>query len=108
MTYVRRTPLAECRWPLASYTTLPLTWSDDMAYIVGLTATDGCLIAGRRKINFKSADRDLVATYLRLLGRTNRIRQQNTRSGGVPYFTEFGTRDSTRGSRRPVSARGKA
>jgi hypothetical protein len=61
-----------------------------MAYVVGLTATDGCLISGRRKINFKSQDRDLVVTYLGLLGRTNRVRVQRTVRGGVAYFTEFG------------------
>ena len=37
-----------CRMlPAARLTTLPLEWSDDMAYLVGLTATDGCLIRGR-------------------------------------------------------------
>jgi hypothetical protein len=88
-TYVRRTPIEECKWPLSSYTTLPLEWSDEMAYIVGLTATDGCLYSSRRKINFKSNDRDLVATYLRLLGRSNRIKEARTRTGGTVYFTEF-------------------
>jgi hypothetical protein len=52
--YVRRTPFELCRWPFAGLTTLPLAWSDDMVYIVGLTATDGCLITGRRATNFKS------------------------------------------------------
>ena len=61
-----------------------------MAYVVGLTATDGCLIAGRRKINFKSADRDLVETYLRVLGRTNPIKTKTTLRGGVVHFVEFG------------------
>ena len=75
---------------MTSSRTLPLEWSDEMAYIVGLTATDGCLITGRRKINFKSCDRELVATYLRLLGRTNRVKSQPTRTGGVVHFTEFG------------------
>src|SRR2546428_11130898 len=75
---------------MTSSRTLPLEWSDEMAYIVGLTATDGCLITGRRKINFKSQDRELVATYLRLLGRTNRVKLQRTKSGNVAYFTEFG------------------
>ena len=60
-----------------------------MAYIVGLTATDGCLFTGRRKINFKSEDRQLVETYLNVLGRTNRVKQARTRTGGVVYFTEF-------------------
>ena len=69
---------------------LALEWSDAMAYIVGLTATDGCLITGRRKINFKSADRDLVATYLGVLGRTNHIKTKPTKRGGVVHYTEFG------------------
>src|SRR5204863_8974449 len=71
--YQRRTPFEECRWPNAGRTTLPLAWSDAMAYIVGLTATDGCLFTGVRKINFKSEDRQLVETYLSVLGRTNRV-----------------------------------
>lgn len=61
-----------------------------MAYVVGLTATDGCLFSGRRKINFKSADRDLVGLYLKLLHRTNKIKDARTRAGGTVYFTEFG------------------
>jgi hypothetical protein len=87
--YTRRKPLEECRWPLASRTTLPLEWSDDMAYVVGLTATDGCLITGRRVINFKSQDRDLVQTYLSLLGRTNHVKETRTRAGGLVYHTQF-------------------
>src|SRR3989442_1513948 len=89
MRYQRRTPVEECRWQRASRTTLALSWSDAMAYIVGLTATDGCLITGRRAINFKSEDRDLVETYLGVLGRTNRIRVERTRTGGVVHTTQF-------------------
>jgi len=89
MLYQRRTPLELCRWRIESRTTLPIEWSDEMAYIVGLTATDGCLITGRRAINFKSQDRDLVETYLGVLGRTNRIRVERTRTGGVVYTTQF-------------------
>jgi hypothetical protein len=87
--YQRRKPFEECRWRFAGRTTLPLAWSDEMAYIVGLTATDGCLFTGRRKINFKSGDRQLVETYLSVLGRTNRVKQARTRTDGVVYFTEF-------------------
>ncbi len=88
--YTRRTPPEDCKWPLAGRTTLPLEWSAEMAYVVGLTATDGCLYTGTRKINFKSMDRQLVETYLRLLGRTNRVKDQETRTGNIVYFTEFG------------------
>lgn len=87
--YVRRTPPELCRWPVSGLTTLPLAWSDEMAYIVGLTATDGCLITGRRAINFKSGDRQLVETYLRLLGRKNRVKSHPTSTGGIAYYTQF-------------------
>ena len=87
--YVRRTPPELCKWPMAGITTLPLAWSDEMAYIVGLTATDGCLITGRRVINFKSGDRQLVETYLGLLGRKNRVKSHTTRKGGVVCYTQF-------------------
>jgi hypothetical protein len=89
--YQRRTPFEECRWPTARRTTLPLEWSNEMAYIVGLTATDGCLLTGRRVINFKSEDRQLVETYLSVLGRTNRIRKEKThKPNGIVYTTQFG------------------
>lgn len=90
MRYERRKPIEECRWPILSTRTLPLGWSDAMAYLVGLTATDGCLITGRRSINFKSADRELVELYLCLLGRTNKVVIEHTKSGGVAYHTQFG------------------
>jgi hypothetical protein len=89
--YQRRTPFEECRWPFAGRTTLALAWSDEMAYIVGLTVTDGCLLTGRRVINFKSEDLQLVQTYLAVLGRTNRIRKEKThKPGGIVYTTQFG------------------
>jgi hypothetical protein len=87
--YVRRTEPQLCKWPIAGLTTLPLAWSDDMAYVVGLTATDGCLVSGRRAINFKSGDRQLVETYLRLLGRKNRVKSHPTRTGGTAFYTQF-------------------
>ncbi|MDQ2952614.1 MAG: hypothetical protein M3R54_10165, partial [Chloroflexota bacterium] len=77
------------KWAHNTYTTLPIEWSDSMAYIVGLTATDGCLMSNSRAMNFKSSDRDLVETYLALLGRTNRIGSQATAYGGVVYYTQF-------------------
>ncbi|HEY6958238.1 MAG TPA: LAGLIDADG family homing endonuclease [Candidatus Limnocylindria bacterium] len=88
--YVRRKQVEECKWPLAGRTTLPLQWSEKMAYIVGLTATDGCLVSGRRQVNFKSIDRELVETYLALLGRTNRVHERKTPLGRPIYVAQFG------------------
>jgi hypothetical protein len=87
--YVRRTPFNELKWVNSSLTTLPIEWSAPMAYVVALTATDGCLLSGSRGINFKSADRQLVETYLCTLGRTNRVGNERTRSGGIAYKTQF-------------------
>lgn len=91
--YMRRKPVEECDWGLVSARTLALGWSSDMAYIVGLTATDGCLASARRQISFKSGDRDLVATYLRLLGRSNTIGIERTKAGTIAYRTQFGDAD---------------
>ena len=91
LTYERHIAFGDDR-RIRSTRRLPLQWSDAMAYVVGLTATDGCLLSGRRKINFKSADRELVASYVALLGSDAAIRSQTTRVGGVAYFVEFGDR----------------
>jgi len=89
VTYTRRTPLAELKWRTVTFTKLAIEWSPQMAYIVGLMATDGCLASRSTAMNFKSADRELVATYLELLGRTNKIGAQTTKWGGLVYYTQY-------------------
>lgn len=86
--YVRRTPFAEMKWVRLTETTLPIEWSSPMAYVVGLIATDWCLAGRRRAITFRSIDRQLVETYLLLLGRTNRIGVNRTPTG-VIYRAQF-------------------
>jgi hypothetical protein len=87
--YVRRTPPSGMRWVGASQTTLGIEWSSALAYVVGLTATDGCLLGSGRGIVFTSKDRDLVELYLRLLGRENAIRRDISGSGAHLYRTTF-------------------
>jgi hypothetical protein len=87
--YVRRTPWSDLKWARSTYTSLPIEWSAEMAYIVGLTATDGCLASNSRAITFKSADRQLVETYRDLLGRSNKIGAERTSSGGTVYRVQF-------------------
>lgn len=69
--------------------TLPLEWSDEMAYVVGLMATDGCLINTGRHLSFDSADEQLVRTFLRCLGRSLNYAAVPTRTGGVAYQARF-------------------
>jgi hypothetical protein len=61
-----------------------------MAYVVGLMATDGCLISNRKQLNFKSEDEQLVQTFLRCLGRPSRYRTVVGRTGNLHYVTQFG------------------
>lgn len=75
------------RWPR----TLPLEWSETMAYVVGLMATDGCLITkGRRHVAFDSGDEELVRTFLACIGRHPTYRpKRDKRSGEVSYQAQF-------------------
>lgn len=43
-------------------------WSPELAYVVGLIATDGALSKDERHIEFTSKDRDLVITFQECLG----------------------------------------
>lgn len=90
LTYERHLPPEQDRrYPSRSTRTLPLEWSNDMAYVVGLIATDGCLITGRKQLNFKSEDEQLVQTFLRCLGRVPRYSAVRTRSGNTVYVIQF-------------------
>jgi hypothetical protein len=63
-----------------------------MAYVVGLLATDGCLINDGRHLNFKSEDRQLVETFLRCLGRpasSVKIAKRH-RTAKVHFYAQFG------------------
>jgi hypothetical protein len=64
-------------------------WTPNLAYAVGLLATDGCQTDGRH-IAFPSADRELVEILLRCLGKTNKIAAVRTRTGGLVFRAQFG------------------
>ena len=51
----------------------PIVWTPDLAYAVGLIATDGCLVGDGRHVAFVSKDRDLVETLLRCVGARAKI-----------------------------------
>lgn len=89
--YVQHVPPAlDRRHRSGSPRTLPLEWSDTMGYVVGLIATDGCLVNTGRHLSFDSGDEELVRTFLRCLGRSLTYRRLTTKSGGVYYKTQFG------------------
>lgn len=65
-----------------------LGWTAEMAYAVGLIATDGCLGQGRR-ITFTSADRVLVKTFLACTGHSVKIGVDRRRGHRV-YRAQIG------------------
>lgn len=69
------------RWRFAGRTTLPLGWSVEMAYVVGSHSYRRISREWSAQINFKSKDREHVATYLRLLGRTNTTKESKDEEG---------------------------
>ena len=54
-------------------------WTPNLAYIVGLLATDGCLSNDGRHIIMRSSDVDLLKTFKKCLGINNKIGE--TRNG---------------------------
>jgi hypothetical protein len=70
--YVRKTPLREHKGHNRGfYRTAPLVWDANLAYALGLAATDGCLARDGRHISIGSEDREQVEAFLRCVGRPN-------------------------------------
>lgn len=65
-------------------------WSPNLAYCVGLLATDGCLYNDGRHINFVSADIQLVELFKNLLNLSNRIGYKTGSSGRKCPNIQFG------------------
>lgn len=89
--YHRRTPIALCKFHRAgTVRTGPLEWSAEIAYAVGLVATDGCLAGSRTRIDFTSCDLDLVETFLRCVGRPDGHIWAEKGKRGPVYRARFG------------------
>ena len=86
--YERRTPVELCRWP-GLRRSPKFTWSRDLAHLVGLVATDGCLTERGHQIDFVSRDLQLVETFLHCLRRSVRYRSSATRAGNALYRAQF-------------------
>jgi hypothetical protein len=68
------------------------TWSPELAYVIGLIATDGSLSNDGRHINFTSKDEELVKLVLNSLGLVNKIgRKARGYSDDKKYYViQFG------------------
>lgn len=60
----------------------PRKWDANLAYCIGLIATDGCLYNDGRHISFVSADIQLVTLFKNLLSLSNRIGYKTSGSSG--------------------------
>ncbi|MCL5435596.1 MAG: hypothetical protein M1275_00770, partial [Patescibacteria group bacterium] len=67
-------------------------WSSNLAYAVGLIATDGCLYKDGRHLAFISKDYDLVCQFKELLGLNNKIAKKPSGfvKGGYGHWVQFG------------------
>ena len=62
------------------------TWSPEIAYALGLTATDGCLVRDGRHIAFVTKDEDLMQTWLRCLAHSEQRYRKSLSSAGTPVY----------------------
>lgn len=69
---------------------IPFEWSPRMAYIVGLMASDGCLVGDRRHLALTSADVDLLETFRVLIGKPTAKIRSKTSALGSACDVQFG------------------
>ena len=67
-------------------------WSRELAYVVGLIATDGCLSTDGRHIEFNSKDKELVYTFRKCLKLENTVGKKTSGYTGRKdyYRIQFG------------------
>lgn len=65
-------------------------WSADLAYVVGIIASDGCLSGDGRHIDVTSKDREIIETVLRILGKKNVPSLKSNGSHGQAWRVQFG------------------
>jgi len=66
--------------------TARLTWNANLAYAVGLVATDGCLLGTGRHVAFVSKDLEQIQTFLRCIDRPG----ATIRHDGTAFRVYFG------------------
>lgn len=68
-----------------------MNWSADLAYVIGLITTDGCLSKDGRHIDFTSKDLEQVKNFSKILELTNKIGLKSGGFSGKKYYrVQFG------------------
>jgi len=65
------------------------SWSADLAYIVGLFASDGCLINNGRHLNITSKDWELIQTVMTILNKKVKVSVKKSNYGGSAFNLQF-------------------
>ncbi len=66
------------------------TWSPELAYAVGLLATDGCLSGDGRHVDLTSKDIDQLENFMKCIGVVHKISQKKSGyNGGIQSRVQF-------------------
>lgn len=78
--------------PKAKLPDINFEWTPDLAYVIGLLTTDGCLSSDGRHIVMRSSDMQLLETFRKCLNLSNKITQnfQNGWAKKPSYRIQFG------------------
>jgi hypothetical protein len=68
----------------------PLTWTPEIAYAVGLVATDGNLSPSGRHVSVSSAEREVLETFLRCVERSAHIGTNRSGFGSLTLRVQIG------------------
>lgn len=79
------------RWPKPA-NRVSMQWSRELAYALGLIASDGCLSGDGRHVEFNSKDKDLVAQFKKCLRLHNKIGKKSRAREKIKkyYRVQFG------------------
>lgn len=70
---------------------LPIVWTPELAYAIGLITTDGNLSKDGRHIDFTSKDIDQIQTFLKILNLKTKIGLKSSGTSDKEYYrTQFG------------------
>lgn len=78
------------RGPYRTRARPPLVWSPDIAYAVGLVATDGNLSPSGRHISVSSGEREVLETFLRCIRRSAHIGTNRSGFGSITLRVQLG------------------
>ena len=60
-------------------------WTPELAYVVGLIATDGCLSPDGRHLSFTSCDKQLIDTFKNILNLNNKVGKTETQALRIQF-----------------------